>query len=95
MLNEIYDLYLELLLEAGFNKHLLRKMGYRFIGRNKRLGSETFIHDNDDNDPEYHSKMIKRINKNLNKGSYYRSKKRDTLKDPPAVGISLPKHLRG
>ena len=94
-MNELFELYLDFLLEAGFNKHLLKRMGYRFISRSRRLGSETFIHDNDDNNPEYHSGMIKAINKNLNKGSYYRSKKRDTLKDPPAVGISLPKNLRG
>ena len=94
-MNEIFELYLDFLIEAGFNKKLLNRMGYRFISKSRRVGSDTFIHKNDDNSPKYHARMVKKINTNLDKGSYYRSKKRDTLKDPPAVGISLPDQLKG
>ena len=84
-----------LVLEAAFNTKLLKKMGYKYLGRNKRIGSDTFIHSKDDNNPSYHKKQIKRINKNLSKGGYYRSKEHDTLKDPPAMGISWTKGEKG
>ena len=70
-------------------------MGYKYIGRNRRIGSDTFIHAKDDNNPSYHKTLTKRINKNLNKGGYYRSKERDTLKDPPAMGISWTSGEKG
>ena len=85
----------ERIVEAAFNKKLLRNMGYEYVDRNRRIGSDTFIHAKDDNNSRYHKRLIKRINKNLNKGSYYRSKKRDTLKDPPAMGISWTKGEKG
>ena len=82
--------------EAAFNTGLMKNMGYKHIGRaNKRIGSDTFIHSKDDNSPEYHDSLTKTVNANLDKGGYYRSAKHDTLKDPPAVGISLPKHMKG
>ena len=48
-----------------------------------------------DNNSSYHKRLIKRINKNLSKGGYYRSKKHDTLKDPPAMGVSWTKGEKG
>lgn len=85
-----------LVLEAAFNTGLLKKMGYKHVGRaKKRIGSDTFIHSKDDNSPEYHKGLTKTVNTNLDKGGYYRSAKHDTLKNPPAVGISLPKHMKG
>ena len=85
-----------LLEEAAFNATLLKKMGYKNLGNVKgRIGSDTFIHSKDDDHPSYHKKLTKAVNKNLDKGGYYRSKKHDTLKDPPAVGISLPKDMKG
>lgn len=84
-----------LVLEAAFNAKLLKKMGYTHIGKNDRVGSDTFIHTKDDDSPDYHKKLTRTVNKNLNKGGYYRSKKHDTLKDPPAVGISLPDDMKG
>lgn len=91
----LYDLIKLLVTEAAFNTKLLKKMGYKYAGRNRRIGSDTFIHAKDDNSPSYHKSLIKRINKNLSKGSYYRSKKRDTLKDPPAMGISWTRGEKG
>ena len=78
-----------------FNSKLLKKMGYKYVGKNRRIGSDTFIHSKDDDRPKYHKKLQRLINQNLNRGSYYRSKKHDTLKNPPVVGISLPSKLRG
>lgn len=94
-INLLEELIKLLVLEAAFNTKLLKKMGYKYAGRNKRIGSDTFIHAKDDNNPDYHKKLTKRINKNLSKGSYYRSKERDTLKDPPAMGISWTKGEKG
>ena len=88
MNDSLYELIKLLVAEAAFNTKLLKQMGYEYAGSSRRIGSDTFIHAKDDNNPNYHKKLIKRINKNLSKGSYYRSKKRDTLKDPPAMGIS-------
>lgn len=93
--NLLKNLCKEAFFEAAFNAKLLKKMGYNYVGRNKRIGSDAFVHAKDDNNPSYHKKMQTAINKNLNKGGYYRSKKHDTLKDPPTVGISLPKKLKG
>ena len=93
--NLLKNLCKEAFFEAAFNTKLLKKMGYKYVGRNKRIGSDAFVHVKDDNNHIYHQKMQTAINKNLNKGGYYRSKKHDTLKDPPAVGISLPKKLKG
>ena len=76
-----------LVLEAAYNAELLKRMGYKYLGRNHRVGSDTFIHAKDDNDPEYHQGLQAQINQNLDK--------KDTLRDPPAVGISLPKSLKG
>lgn len=87
-MNNLYELIQLLVLEAAFNTKLLKKMGYKYVGRNKRIASDTFIHAKDDNNSSYHKTLAKRINKNLNKGGYYRSKEHDTLKDPPAMGIS-------
>ena len=95
MNDSLYDLIKLLVAEAAFNTKLLKRMGYKYAGRNRRIGSDTFIHDKDDNNPSYHKSLIKRINKNLSKGSYYRSKKRDTLKDPPAMGISWTRGEKG
>jgi hypothetical protein len=91
----VYLLVLEAAFEAAFNPKLVKKMGYKYIGRNRRIGSDTFIHAKDDNNPRYHKTLTKRINKNLNKGGYYRSKERDTLKDPPALGISWTSGEKG
>lgn len=93
-MTDLKELIKLLVLEAAFNTKLLNKM-YKYVGRNERIGSDTFIHAEDDNDPSYHKKLIKRINKNLNKGGYYRSKEHDTLKDPPAMGISWTKGEKG
>ena len=95
MQSQLMELYNEFLMEVGYNKKLLKKMGYDYVGRNKRIASDTFIHSKDDNNPSYHKKLTKRINKNLSKGGYYRSKKHDTLKDPPAMGISWTKGEKG
>jgi len=93
LLRELVELLVQ---EAAFNTGLLKKMGYKHIGAaKKRIGSDTFIHSKDDNSPEYHNSLTKTVNANLDKGGYYRSAKHDTLKDPPAVGISLPKHMKG
>lgn len=97
-LSPIATEYLEskgLLSEAAFNTKLLKKMGYKYVGKNDRIGSDAFIHAKDDDAPGYHKKLQGVVNKNLNKGGYYRSKKHDTLKDPPTTGISLPKSLKG
>ena len=93
-MTDLKELIKLLVLEAAFNTKLLNKM-YKYVGRNERIGSDTFIHAKDDNDPSYHKKLIKRINKNLNKGGYYRSKEHDTLKDPPAMGISWTRGEKG
>jgi hypothetical protein len=95
MHDSLVELIKLLIVEAAFNTKLLKKMGYKHIGRNKRIGSDTFIHAKDDNNPSYHKKLTKRINKNLNKGGYYRSKKHDTLKYPPAMGISWTSGEKG
>lgn len=95
MNEQLKELIKLLVLEAAFNTKLLKKMGYKHLGRNRRIGSDTFIHAKDDNNPKYHKKLTKRINKNLSKGSYYRSSKRDTLKDPPAMGISWTRGEKG
>lgn len=96
MVNDLLRELIQLLiLEAAFNTKLLKKMGYKYVGRNKRIGSDTFIHAKDDNNPSYHKNLTKRINKNLSKGGYYRSKKHDTLKDPPAMGVSWTKGEKG
>ena len=91
-LKELISLFVQ---EAAFNTGLLKKMGYKYLGRNKRVGSDTFIHAKDDNNSSYHKNLTKRINKNLNKGGYYRSKEHDTLKDPPAMGISWTRGEKG
>ena len=95
MKEQLKELISLLVQEAAFNKKLLKKMGYKYLGRNKRIASDTFIHSKDDNNPSYHKSLTKRINKNLNKGGYYRSKEHDTLKDPPAMGISWTKGEKG
>jgi hypothetical protein len=85
----LHDLVRLLVLEAAFNAGLIKKMGYKNVGRAKnRIGSDTFIHAKDDDRPKYHKKLSGLVNKNLDKGGYYRSKKHDTLKDPPAMGVS-------
>jgi len=102
-MNELKELIKLLVLEAAFNtkginKHLKKRvenMGYSYVGRNERIASDTFIHAKDDNNPSYHKNLTKRINKNLNKGGYYRSKEHDTLKDPPAMGISWTRGEKG
>ena len=38
----------------NFNSRLMKKMGYKFIGKNKRIGSDAFIHSKDDNNSKYH-----------------------------------------
>lgn len=76
-----------LVLEAAYNAGLLKRMGYTHLGKNHRVGSDAFIHTKDDDDPEYHKGLQNKINANLDK--------KDTLKDPPAVGISLPKRMKG
>ena len=91
----LYKLIKLLVAEAAFNAKLLKNMGYEYLGRSERIASDTFIHSKDDNNPSYHKRLAKRINKNLNKGGYYRSKKHDTLKDPPAMGISWTKGEKG
>ena len=95
MNDELKELIYLLVQEAAFNTGLLKKMGYDYVGGNERVGSDTFIHSKDDNSPSYHKNLTKRINKNLNKGGYYRSKEHDTLKDPPAMGISWTKGEKG
>lgn len=72
-------------------KNLMSKMGYKYVGKNYRLGSDTYIQ-KDDPDPKSSKKYIKMANKNINKG---KRNKKDTLHDPPAVGISLPKNMQG
>ena len=94
-MDELKELIALLIQEAAFNTKLLKRMGYEYGGHSRRIGSDTFIHAKDDNNPSYHKKLIKRINKNLNKGGYYRSKEHDTLKDPPAMGISWTKGEKG
>ena len=94
-MDELKELIALLIQEAAFNTKLLKRMGYEYVGHNRRIGSDTFIHAKDDNNPGYHKKLTKRINKNLNKGGYYRSKEHDTLKDPPAMGISWTKGEKG
>jgi hypothetical protein len=91
----LYGLIKLLILEAAFNKKLVKAMGYEYVGHGDRIGSDTFIHAKDDNNPSYHKELTKGINKNLNKGGYYRSKEHDTLKDPPAMGISWTKGEKG
>lgn len=76
-----------LVLEAAYNAGLLKRMGYTHIGRNHRVGSDAFIHTNDDDNPEYHKNLQSKINTNLDKD--------DSLRDPPAVGISLPNGMEG
>jgi hypothetical protein len=76
-----------LVLEAAYNAGLLKRMGYTHLGKKQRVGSDAFIHTKDDDDPEYHKKLQSQINNNLDK--------KDTLRDPPAVGISLPKKMKG
>jgi hypothetical protein len=95
MNDQLKELVYLLVQEAAFNTGLLKKMGYKYAGRNKRIASDTFIHAKDDNSPSYHKNLTKRINKNLNKGGYYRSKEHDTLKDPPAMGISWTRGEKG
>lgn len=90
-MEQLTELIKLLVLEAAFKTNLLKKMGYKYIGRNNRIGSDTLIHTKDDDSPAYHANLTKCINKNLNKGGYYRSKKHDTLKDPPSIGISWDK----
>lgn len=94
---ELRSLIEALVQEAAFNCGLMKKMGYKSLGRAKgRIGSDTFIHSkDDDNNRAYHKKLTRAVNKNLDKGGYYRSAEHDTLKDPPAVGISLPNSMKG
>lgn len=94
-MDELSALIKLLVLEAAFNTNLLKRMGYTYVGCDQRVGSDTFIHTKDDNNPSYHKKLTKRINKNLDKGGYYRSKERDTLKDPPSMGISWTSGEKG
>ena len=86
---EVADLY-QIIEEE--TKALMKKMGYNFVGNNYRLGSDTYIQKDDPN-PSSSKKYINIANKNINKGKPGKGK--DTLHDPPAVGVSLPKKMRG
>lgn len=90
----LQELYESMLIEAGYNRELLKRMGYKFIGRNKRLGSDTFIHARDDNSPSYHKGLQKAVNNNINKAGWFAGSG-SSLKDPAATGISLPKRMKG
>lgn len=91
---DLQKLYESMLIEAGYNRELLKRMGYKFIGRNKRLGSDTFIHARDDNSPSYHKGLQKAVNNNINKAGWFAGSG-SSLKDPAATGISLPKRMKG
>jgi len=67
-------------------KELLGRLGYKFVSKNYRLGSDSYIQP-DDPQPERSKKLINMANKNIEKGN---PKHRDMLHDPPSVGISLP-----
>lgn len=75
---------------AAFDKSLMDKLGYKYVGKNHRLGSETFITDRDKNS-SYQRNLVKKVNKNLDKSTTTQGR----LHDPSAMGISLPKKMRG
>lgn len=72
---------------AQGNKDLLSRLGYQYVSRNYRLGSETFIQP-DDPQKERSKQLINMANRNIEKGN---PKKRDMLYDPPSVGITIGK----
>jgi hypothetical protein len=65
---------------------LLGRLGYKFVSKNYRLGSDSYIQP-DDPQPKRSKKLINMANKNIEKGN---PKHGDMLHDPPSVGISLP-----
>lgn len=69
------------------NKDLLGRLGYQYVSKNYRLGSETFIQP-DDPQKERSKELINMANRNIEKGN---PKKRDMLHDPPSVGITIGK----
>jgi hypothetical protein len=73
------------------NQKLMSKMGYDYVGNNYRLGSDTYIQ-KDDSNKTSSKKYIKIANDNINKG---KRGKKNTLHDPPAIGVSLPKGMQG
>ena len=87
-----FDTLEESLSEAqkGYDQTLMKKLGYKYVGKNHRLGSETFITDRD-KDSSYQRNLVKKVNKNLDKSTTTQGR----LHDPSAMGISLPKKMRG
>lgn len=73
------------------NEDLMKKMGYQPVGKNYRLGSDTYIQ-NDDKDADMSKKYIAISNKNIEKSN---PKIKNSLQDPSAIGVSLPKKIRG
>ncbi len=68
---------------------LMLKMGYDYVGKsNARLGSDTYLQKDDPNKTK-DRKLVNAVNRNLDKT------RKDTLHDPAAVGISLPKRMQG
>jgi hypothetical protein len=77
------------LVEEGYNKALMKKLGYKYVGKNYRLGSDTFVQGDDPN--QKRSKMLaKQALKNIEKSNPKRSEKQKHG-DPAGVGVSLPR----
>jgi hypothetical protein len=90
-LNEIIAAIIrEMLEETGYNKALLKKMGYEYAGKSYRLGSDAFVYD-DDPAKEQSKKYIRMANKEQNKSHTASGR----LHDPGAVGLTLPRKLKG
>ena len=73
--------------KPSYDKTLLKNMGYDYVGSMKtRTGADFFV-DKKNGKQKKTKSDVKKVIQNFNK--------KDHLHDPPAMGISLPKHMKG
>lgn len=74
--------------KPSFNKKFIKDLGYEYVGSLKhRTGGDFFV-DTRDSRKQKTKSDVKKVIKNIDNI-------KNTFKDPPAVGISLPKSMRG